>query len=92
MQASRSALSTSHHFNMVASCWRARHGLYKLYVACKEIKKYLHADYNDEIFTEQMMVLEQESGHNKNYTGNRGARGRGGNRGMMQGRGAEVET
>jgi len=33
------------------------------------------------------MVLEQESGHNKNYTGNRGARGRGGNRGMMQGRG-----
>ena len=42
-------------------------------------------DYNDEIFTEQMMVLEQEGSLPPGYTASRAVpRGRGG-RGMMRG-------
>ena len=60
-------------------------------VSCNFFHTYfLLQDYNDDIFNEQMMILEQEGGLPKGFTAARaaprGARG-GTPRGMMQGRG-----
>ena len=60
-------------------------------VSCNFFHTYfLLQDYNDDIFNEQMMILEQEGGLPKGFTAARaaprGARG-GTPRGMIQGRG-----